>query len=139
MDTTENAPALPAEPRSVQESIALPTDYPARGGVPQCIAAAAKPVLLAPGIWEVQAGLGMEAFWCIHGPEEVTKYNFRPANKRQGKARTRKKVALAVVHQFHSLYRTAAEVVSPGKGVGAGQVRLGWSGTCSCCHEEAHV
>ena len=78
MDTTENAPALPAEPRSVQESIALPTDYPARGGVPQCIAAAAKPVLLAPGIWEVQAGLGMEAFWCIYGPEEVTKYNFRP-------------------------------------------------------------
>ena len=112
MDTTENAPALPAEPRSAQESIALPTDYPARGGVPQCIAAAAKPVLLAPGIWEVQAGLGMEAFWCIHGPEEVTKYNFRPANKRQGKARTRKKVPLAAVHQFHSLYRTAADTLT---------------------------
>ena len=32
-------PALPAGPRPVDENAALPADYPARGGVPQCLAA----------------------------------------------------------------------------------------------------
>ena len=60
-ETTGVEPALSAEPRPVHESTSLPTDYPARGGVPQCLASATKPVELAPGVWEVQAGLPMEA------------------------------------------------------------------------------
>ena len=59
--------------------------------MPQCLAVATKPVKLAQGVWEVQAGLPMEAFWCVNGPDEVTKYNFTPANKGYGKAKTRKK------------------------------------------------
>ena len=58
MDTAadDDAPALPAEPRPAHESTSLPTDYPAEGGVPQCLAVATKPVKLAQGVWEVQAG-----------------------------------------------------------------------------------
>ena len=41
--------ALAAVPRGVQESGPLACDYPARGGVPQCLAAATKPIELAPG------------------------------------------------------------------------------------------
>ena len=39
--------------------------------------AAAKPRVVVPGrLWEVHAGLPMEAFWCTHGPADVTLYNF---------------------------------------------------------------
>ena len=39
--------------------------------------AAAKPRVVVPGrLWEVHAGLPMEAFWCAHGPADVTLYNF---------------------------------------------------------------
>ena len=80
--------------------------------MPQCLAAATKPVKLAQGVWEVQAGLPMEAFWCVNGPDEVTKYNFTPANKGYGKAKTRKKAALVAVLQFHQLQRTAADTLA---------------------------
>ena len=88
MDTAadDDAPALPAEPRPAHESTSLPTDYPAEGGVPQCLAVATKPVKLAQGVWEVQAGLPMEAFWCVNGPDEVTKYNACPARATVKKA-----------------------------------------------------
>ena len=110
MDTAadDNAPALPTEPRPAHGSTSLPTDHPAEGGVPQCLAVATKPVKLAQGVWEVQAGLPMEAFWCANGPDEVTKYNFTPAKQRYGKAKTRKKAALATVLQFHHLQQAAA-------------------------------
>ena len=54
MDIAASGPALPAEPRPVHESAPLPSDYPAWGGVPQCLAAATEPVELAPTLWEVQ-------------------------------------------------------------------------------------
>ena len=43
MDIAASGPALPAEPRPVHESASLPSDYPAWGGVPQCLAAATPP------------------------------------------------------------------------------------------------
>ena len=135
MDTAadDDAPALPAEPRPAHESTSLPTDYPAEGGVPQCLAVATKPVKLAQGVWEVQAGLPMEAFWCVNGPDEVTKYNFTPANKGYGKAKTRKKAALAAVLQFHDLQRTAADTLAL---TDAGRAVPGdtcvWSATWAC-------
>ena len=76
MDTAASGPALPAEPRPVHESAPLPSDYPAWRGVPQCLAAATEPMEIAPSVWEVQAGLPMEAFWCTSGPPQVTQYNF---------------------------------------------------------------
>ena len=91
MDIAASGPALPAEPRPVHESAPLPSDYPAWGGVPQCLAAATEPVQIVPSVWEVQAGLPMEAFWCTSGPPEVTQYNFTPAVRGKGKAKTRKK------------------------------------------------
>ena len=86
-ETTGVEPALSAEPRPVHESTSLPTDYPARGGVPQCLASATKPVELAPGVWEVQAGLPMEAFWCTTGPPAVTQYNFTHTEHGKGLAK----------------------------------------------------
>ena len=111
MDIAGSGPALPAEPRPVHESASLPSDYPAWGGVPQCLAAATEPVELAPTLWEVQAGLPMEAFWCTSGPPEVTQYNFTPALRGKGKAMTRKKAALVAVQQFHRFHETAADTL----------------------------
>ena len=135
MDTAadDKAPALPAEPRPAHESTSLPTDYPAEGGVPQCLAVATKPVKLAQGVREVQAGLPMEAFWCVNGPDEVTKYNFTPANKGYGKAKTRKKAALAAVLQFHDLQRTAADTLAlTDTGRAAPGDTCVWSATWAC-------
>ena len=101
--------------------------------MPQCLAAATKPVKLAQGVWEVQAGLPMEAFWCVNGPDEVTKYNFTPTKNGAGKAKTRKKAALAAVLQFHHLQRTAADTLAL---TGAGRAVPGdtcvWSATWAC-------
>ena len=104
-DGSEEAPppALPAGPRPVDENAALPADYPARGGVPQCLAAQPKPRALGPNTWEVPMCLAMEAFWCVHGPPSVTRYNFCPAENGKGKPRTRKKKALVSTEQFHGL------------------------------------
>ena len=96
--------ALAAVPRGVQESGPLACDYPARGGVPQCLAAATKPIEKAPGIWDVQAGLPMEAFWCAHGPQEVTGYNFTPTAKGKGKAKMRRGAGPACIVQVHALF-----------------------------------
>ena len=69
MDGAEQA--LPAQARPVSQSGPLTSDYPACG-VPQCLIAAAKPRVVVPGsLWEVHAGLAMEAFMCCHGPHEV--------------------------------------------------------------------
>ena len=55
--------------------------------------AATKPRVVIPGrLWEVHAGLPMEAFWCADGPAGVTLYNFatprgarQPTRKRKGR------------------------------------------------------
>ena len=112
MDIAGSGPALPAEPRPVHESAPLPSDYPAWGGVPQCLAAATEPVQIVPSAWEVQAGLPMEAFWCTSGPPQVTQYNFTPAKQGKGKAKTRKKAALAAVKQIHRSHGTAADTLA---------------------------
>ena len=69
--------------------------------------AAAKPRVVVPGrLWEVHAGLPMEAFWCAHSPECVTLYNFNmPTGTRQP---TRKGKPLATVLCYHARSRTAA-------------------------------
>ena len=128
--------ALAAVPRGVQESGPLACDYPARGGVPQCLAAATKPIELAPGIWEVQAGLPMEAFWCAHGPQAVTGYNFTPTAKGKGKAKMRRGAGLACIVQMHALGRTAADTLAltdAGRGVPGGTCV--WSATWVCTGE----
>ena len=112
MDIAGSGPALPAEPRPVHESASLPSDYPAWGGVPQCLAAATEPVQIVPSVWEVQAGLPMEAFWCTSGPPEVTQYNFTPAKRGRGKAKTRKNAALAAVKHIHRSHGTAADTLA---------------------------
>ena len=117
----------------MSQSGPLETDYPACG-VPQCIMAATKPRVVVPGrLWEVHAGLPMEAFWCVNGPDEVTKYNFTPTKNGAGKAKTRKKAALAAVLQFHHLQRTAADTLAL---TGAGRAVPGdtcvWSATWAC-------
>ena len=93
----------------MSHSCALPADYPACG-VPQCIMAAAKPRVVVPGrLWEVHAGLPMEAFWCAHGPECVTLYNFNmPTGTRQP---PRKGKPLATVLCYHARFRTAADTL----------------------------
>ena len=72
--------------------------------------AAAKPRVVVPGrLWEVHAGLPMEAFWCAHGPECVTLYNFNmPTGTRQP---TRKGKPLATVLCYHARFRTAADTL----------------------------
>ena len=54
-------PALSPQARPASESGPLPTDYPACG-VPQALMAQPKPLVMVPGkLWEVHAGLAMEA------------------------------------------------------------------------------
>ena len=132
MDSAEQA--LPAQARPVSQSGPLTSDYPACG-VPQCLIAAAKPRVVVPGsLWEVHAGLAMEAFMCCHGPHEVTHYNFAAkGGKWHPRARTRKKVALATVKQHHPRSRTFADALEL---TGAGQAQSAnatvWSGVYAC-------
>ena len=132
MDSAEQA--LPAQARPVSQSGPLTSDYPACG-VPQCLIAAAKPRVVVPGsLWEVHAGLALEAFMCCHGPHEVTDYNFAAkAGKWHPKARTRKKVALATVKQYHTRHRTFADALEL---TGAGRAQSAnatvWSGVYAC-------
>ena len=133
MDIAASGPALPAEPRPVHESAPLPSDYPAWGGVPQCLAAATEPMEIAPSVWEVQAGLPMEAFWCTSGPPQVTQYDFTPAVMGKGKAKTRKKAALAAVKQIHRSHETAADTLAltdAGRAVASNTCV--WSATWAC-------
>ena len=60
--------------------------HPAWGGAPQCLAAATKPVEPAPGLWEVHAGLPMEAFWCVSGPPE-----WRSTTSPRGEAKAKRR------------------------------------------------
>ena len=48
---------------------------------------------------------------CTSGPPEVTQYNFTPSLRGKGKAKTRKKVALAAVQQFYSFHWTEADML----------------------------
>ena len=108
----DSAAALPAQARPVSHSAALATDYPSCGGVPQCIMAAAKPRVVVPGrLWEVHAGLPMEAFWCAHGPADVTLYNFAMPSTTWARQPTRKGKPLATVLRYHARFRTAADTL----------------------------
>ena len=108
----DSAAALPAQARPVSHSAALATDYPACGGVPQCIMAAAKPRVVVPGrLWEVHAGLPMEAFWCAHGPADATLYNFAMPSTTGARQPTRKGKPLATVLCCHARFRTAADTL----------------------------
>ena len=108
----DSAAALPAQARPVSHSAALATDYPSCGGVPQCIMAAAKPRVVVPGrLWEVHAGLPMEAFWCAHGPADVTLYNFAMPSTTGARQPTRKGKPLATVLRYHARFRTAADTL----------------------------
>ena len=81
--------------------------------------AATKPRVVVPGrLWEVHAGLPMEAFWCAHGPAGVTLYNF--ATPRGARQPTRKRKPLAMVKQHHARFRTAADTLQL---TGAGQAQ----------------
>ena len=127
----DSAAALPAQARPVSHSGPLETDYPACG-VPQCIMAATKPRVVVPGrLWEVHAGLPMEAFWCAHGPAGVTLYNF--ATPRGARQPTRKRKPLAMVKQHHARFRTAADTLQL---TGAGQAQhddtVVWAETYAC-------
>ena len=64
----DSAAALPAQARPVSHSAALATDYPACGGVPQCIMAAAKPRVVVPGrLWGEERGPPTYWSWCPPG------------------------------------------------------------------------
>ena len=96
--------------------------------------AAAKPRELVPGrVWEVPCGLPMEAFWCVHGPPQVTEYNFRVKNCGRGHARTSKKAALAALQQHHALSRTHADsLVLTSAGHRSRPGTVVWSSTYTC-------
>ena len=116
----DSAAALPAQARPVSHSGPLETDYPACG-VPQCIMAATKPRVVIPGrLWEVHAGLPMEAFWCAHGPAGVTLYNFAMPSTTGARQPTRKRKPLAMVKQHHTRFRTASDTPQL---AGAGQAQ----------------
>ena len=129
----DSAAALPAQARPVSHSGPLETDYPACG-VPQCIMAATKPRVVIPGrLWEVHAGLPMEAFWCAHGPAGVTLYNFAMPSTTGARQPTRKRKPLAMVKQHHARFRTAADTLQLTE---AGQAQhddtVVWAETYAC-------
>ena len=123
--------ALPSLARPASESGPLAADYPACG-VPQSLMAAAKPRELVPGrVWEVPCCLPMEAFWCVHGPPQVTEYNFRVKNCGRGHARTSKKAALAALQQHHALSRARARMRQVRRGKSGVEVRTAFQRHCA--------